>query len=128
MTFAEINLALLQYKSEAGSGVPVRFVGIHHFGFQCDVTCLRNKRRSKRRAESFSSISASRRTTVSNASSKIPTALSSTLTGKAGNSRGERSANAVGGFQAGEECCERERNPSGKRNFAKRARAERRAS
>jgi predicted enzyme related to lactoylglutathione lyase len=32
----EINLALLQYKSEAGSGVPKGYVGIHHFGFQCD--------------------------------------------------------------------------------------------
>ena len=32
----EINLALLQYKSEVGSGVPKGFVGIHHFGFQCD--------------------------------------------------------------------------------------------
>jgi hypothetical protein len=26
----------LQYKSEVGSGVPKGFVGIHHFGFQCD--------------------------------------------------------------------------------------------
>jgi predicted enzyme related to lactoylglutathione lyase len=32
----EINLALLQYKSEVGSGMPKGFVGIHHFGFQCD--------------------------------------------------------------------------------------------
>ena len=32
----EVNLALLQYKSEVGSGVPKGFVGIHHFGFQCD--------------------------------------------------------------------------------------------
>jgi catechol 2,3-dioxygenase-like lactoylglutathione lyase family enzyme len=34
----EINLALLQYKSEVGSGLknPAEFVGIHHFGFQCD--------------------------------------------------------------------------------------------
>jgi lactoylglutathione lyase len=34
----EINLALLQYKSEVGSGLtnPSEFVGIHHFGFQCD--------------------------------------------------------------------------------------------
>src|SRR3984957_20075401 len=55
------------------------------------TTCLRNKRRLKRRAESFFLIPASRRTTVSNASSKIPTALSSTSTGKAGNSRGARS-------------------------------------
>jgi predicted enzyme related to lactoylglutathione lyase len=36
MSDGEINLALLQYKSEAGSGVPKGFVGIHHFGFQCD--------------------------------------------------------------------------------------------
>jgi catechol 2,3-dioxygenase-like lactoylglutathione lyase family enzyme len=34
----EISLALLQYKSETGSGLkdPNEFVGIHHFGFQCD--------------------------------------------------------------------------------------------
>jgi predicted enzyme related to lactoylglutathione lyase len=32
----EVNLALLQYKSEVGAGVPKGFVGIHHFGFQCD--------------------------------------------------------------------------------------------
>jgi predicted enzyme related to lactoylglutathione lyase len=32
----EVNLALLQYKSEVGSGVAPGYVGIHHFGFQCD--------------------------------------------------------------------------------------------
>jgi catechol 2,3-dioxygenase-like lactoylglutathione lyase family enzyme len=34
----EVNLALLQYKSEVGSGLkdPQAFVGIHHFGFQVD--------------------------------------------------------------------------------------------
>ncbi|MFL6798612.1 MAG: VOC family protein [Xanthobacteraceae bacterium] len=34
----EVNLALLQYKSEEGSGLknPGDAVGIHHFGFQCD--------------------------------------------------------------------------------------------
>ena len=31
----EVNLALLQYESEEGSGVPAGYVGIHHFGFQC---------------------------------------------------------------------------------------------
>src|ERR1700733_12812503 len=38
MSDGEINLALLQYKSEVGSGLkkPDEFVGIHHFGFQCD--------------------------------------------------------------------------------------------
>src|SRR5262245_47498723 len=37
MSDGEVNLALLQYKSERGSGVdPSQFVGIHHFGFQCD--------------------------------------------------------------------------------------------
>ena len=38
MSDGEINLALLQYKSEVGSGLkdPNEFVGIHHFGFQCD--------------------------------------------------------------------------------------------
>jgi catechol 2,3-dioxygenase-like lactoylglutathione lyase family enzyme len=34
----EVNLALLQYKSETGSGLkdPQNFVGIHHFGFQLE--------------------------------------------------------------------------------------------
>jgi catechol 2,3-dioxygenase-like lactoylglutathione lyase family enzyme len=34
----EVNLALLQYKSEVGSGLkdPQSFVGIHHIGFQVD--------------------------------------------------------------------------------------------
>ena len=36
MSDGEVNLALLQYKSEVGSGVDPSFVGIHHFGFQCD--------------------------------------------------------------------------------------------
>ena len=38
MSDGEINLALLQYKSSVGSGLddPTSFVGIHHFGFQCD--------------------------------------------------------------------------------------------
>lgn len=38
MSDGELNLALLQYKSEVGSGLknPSEFVGIHHFGFQCD--------------------------------------------------------------------------------------------
>ena len=36
MSDGEVNLALLQYKSEVGAGVPKDFVGIHHFGFQCD--------------------------------------------------------------------------------------------
>jgi predicted enzyme related to lactoylglutathione lyase len=36
MSDGEINLALLQYKGETGAGVPKGWVGIHHFGFQCD--------------------------------------------------------------------------------------------
>ena len=38
MSDGEVNLALLQYKSEVGSGLkdPQGFVGIHHFGFQVD--------------------------------------------------------------------------------------------
>ena len=36
MSDGEVNLALLQYKSEVGSGVPKGWTGIHHFGFQCD--------------------------------------------------------------------------------------------
>jgi catechol 2,3-dioxygenase-like lactoylglutathione lyase family enzyme len=38
MSDGEVNLALLQYKSEVGSGLkdPQGFVGVHHFGFQVD--------------------------------------------------------------------------------------------
>jgi predicted enzyme related to lactoylglutathione lyase len=36
MSDGEVNLALLQYKSEVGAGVPAGWTGIHHFGFQCD--------------------------------------------------------------------------------------------
>jgi predicted enzyme related to lactoylglutathione lyase len=36
MSDGEVNLALLQYKGELGSGVPKGWTGIHHFGFQCD--------------------------------------------------------------------------------------------
>ena len=34
MSDGEVNLALLQYKSEVGSGVPKGWVGIHHFGWR----------------------------------------------------------------------------------------------
>jgi catechol 2,3-dioxygenase-like lactoylglutathione lyase family enzyme len=46
MSDGEINLALLQYKSEVGSGLknPSEFVGIHHFGFQCDDLEAQQKR------------------------------------------------------------------------------------
>ena len=77
MSDGEVNLALLQYKSEVGSGVPKGFVGIHHFGFQCDDLPAQQNR-SKRPAPSSSSISASPRTTGSSASSRTPTASSST--------------------------------------------------
>jgi predicted enzyme related to lactoylglutathione lyase len=38
MSDGEVNLALLQYKGETGSGLKdaANFVGIHHFGFQVD--------------------------------------------------------------------------------------------
>lgn len=38
MSDGEINLALLQYKGETGSGLKdaANFVGIHHFGFQVE--------------------------------------------------------------------------------------------
>lgn len=46
MSDGEVNLALLQYKSEVGSGLknPGEFVGIHHFGFQCDDLPAQQKR------------------------------------------------------------------------------------
>jgi len=46
MSDGEINLALLQYKGELGSGLknPSEFVGIHHFGFQCDDLAEQQKR------------------------------------------------------------------------------------
>jgi catechol 2,3-dioxygenase-like lactoylglutathione lyase family enzyme len=38
MSDGEVNLALLQYKGETGSGLKdaKNFVGLHHFGFQVD--------------------------------------------------------------------------------------------
>ena len=46
MSDGEINLALLQYKGETGSGLKnaSEFVGIHHFGFQCDDIETQQKR------------------------------------------------------------------------------------
>ena len=45
MSDGEVNLALLQYKSDKGSGIdPSKFVGIHHFGFQCDDLPKQQKR------------------------------------------------------------------------------------
>ena len=49
----EINLALLQYKSEVGSGVPKGFVGIHHFGFQCDDLPAQQKKVEEAGGEFF---------------------------------------------------------------------------
>ena len=47
MSDGEVNLALLQYKSEVGSGVPKGWVGIHHFGFQCDDLPAQQKKIEK---------------------------------------------------------------------------------
>jgi predicted enzyme related to lactoylglutathione lyase len=46
MSDGEVNLALLQYKTEVGSGLkdPGDFIGIHHFGFQCDDFDAQQKR------------------------------------------------------------------------------------
>lgn len=46
MSDGEVNLALLQYKSETGSGLKNAdgYVGIHHFGFQCDDIEKQQKR------------------------------------------------------------------------------------
>jgi lactoylglutathione lyase len=40
-----VNLALLQYKGETGSGLkdPSSFVGVHHFGFQVDDLAKQQK-------------------------------------------------------------------------------------
>jgi predicted enzyme related to lactoylglutathione lyase len=55
MSDGEVNLALLQYKSEVGSGLkdPNEFVGIHHFGFQCDDFEAQQKRIEKAGGEFF---------------------------------------------------------------------------
>ena len=53
MSDGEINLALLQYKSEVGSGVPKGFVGIHHFGFQCDDLPAQQKKVEEAGGEFF---------------------------------------------------------------------------
>ena len=83
MSDGEINLALLQYKSEVGSGIknPSEFVGIHHFGAKIWSS---SRSRSKRPAAPSSSIWATRTTTTSSASSETRTASSSTSTGRAG--------------------------------------------
>jgi catechol 2,3-dioxygenase-like lactoylglutathione lyase family enzyme len=46
MSDGEVNLALLQYKGETGSGLKNAegYVGIHHFGFQCDDLEKQQKR------------------------------------------------------------------------------------
>ena len=53
MSDGEVNLALLQYKSEVGSGVPKGFVGIHHFGFQCDDLPAQQKKVEQAGGEFF---------------------------------------------------------------------------
>jgi len=47
MSDGEVNLALLQYKSEVGSGVPKGWTGIHHLGFQCDDLPAQQKKVEK---------------------------------------------------------------------------------
>ena len=47
MSDGEVNLALLQYKGEVGSGVPKGWTGIHHFGFQCDDLPAQQKKVEK---------------------------------------------------------------------------------
>jgi predicted enzyme related to lactoylglutathione lyase len=53
MSDGEVNLALLQYKSEVGSGVPKGWTGIHHFGFQCDDLPAQQKKIEAAGAEFF---------------------------------------------------------------------------
>jgi lactoylglutathione lyase len=53
MSDGEVNLALLQYKSGAPSGVPKGFVGIHHFGFQCDDLPAQQKKVEQAGGEFF---------------------------------------------------------------------------
>ena len=53
MSDGEINLALLQYKGETGSGVPKGWTGIHHFGFQCDDLPAQQKKVEAAGAEFF---------------------------------------------------------------------------
>jgi hypothetical protein len=53
MSDGEVNLALLQYKSEVGSGVPAGWTGIHHFGFQCDDLPKQQKQIEKAGGEFF---------------------------------------------------------------------------
>ncbi|MGA8615276.1 MAG: VOC family protein [Xanthobacteraceae bacterium] len=53
MSDGEVNLALLQYKSEVGSGMPKGYVGIHHFGFQCDDLPAQQKKVEQAGAEFF---------------------------------------------------------------------------
>jgi hypothetical protein len=43
----------LQYKGETGSGVPKGWVGIHHFGFQCDDMPAQQKKVEEAGGEFF---------------------------------------------------------------------------
>jgi lactoylglutathione lyase len=53
MSDGEVNIALLQYKGETGSGVPKGWVGIHHFGFQCDDLPAQQKKVEQAGGEFF---------------------------------------------------------------------------
>jgi len=53
MSDGEVNLALLQYKGEEGSGVPKGWTGIHHFGFQCDDLPAQQKQIEKAGGQFF---------------------------------------------------------------------------
>ena len=53
MSDGVVNLALLQYKSEVGSGVPSGWTGIHHFGFQCDDLPAQQKQIEKAGSKFF---------------------------------------------------------------------------
>ena len=85
MSDGEVNLALLQYKSEVGSGVPKGWTGIHHFGFQCDDLPAQQKQIENAGGKFFFDLG-DPTTRASSASSRTRTASSSTSTGRAGSS------------------------------------------
>ena len=75
LTDGVINLALLNYKGERGSGLKdvKNFVGAHHFGFQVDDLAETQKKIEAMGGKFFFSATTRRRRT-SSASSRTPTA------------------------------------------------------
>src|SRR5436190_21937259 len=71
-----INLALLKYKGESGSGLKdaANFVGAHHFGFQVDDLEAAKKKIEAAGASSSSRWASRKKRPTSRSSTRTPTA------------------------------------------------------